>query len=387
MELLISDLDPSQSLASPLGVEAPSVEFELDELLNHDSPLMDDWLAGTQGALVGDGSNCRSLPPSSDGPLSGKIPSPSAYYVNNSKIESAATGQSSKASNGTHSSNTLEVQHVDSFASHAPATLLRIQPSKPGRKKTHKSRPKDKLESLQKQLDDIMAQVQQLTLVNEQLHCKNEVLTSLLECSDEVGLLTACATRQLEACIRDPAGPHPPVIQTMHSLTPQSWLACYNGTLVEMSRCLMSCGGPNQVASEEAAKQLATVCKVDLLLHIQYAIALRREVFFEVQRITYEQFTHKHREVRPPASRLQPLFPPHLPPSCIAACCQWWWCCSFCGRGSGQRQTSRAVADGGPLLRPPQKATQGRLPPLMLVVASCYGSPNHPHPQLSSGRG
>jgi hypothetical protein len=303
MALLFSDLDPAQLLASPLRPEAPSVDFQLDEFFNYEGLMMDDWLAGSQDALPVDGSMCHSLPLSSDGAPSGSIPSTSGYYVENLKYENAGTGESNNGSDGTHSSDALNVQDVDSFGSHAPATLLPGKPSKLSSTKKRKIRPKDKLESLQKQLDDIMVQVQQLTLVNERLHCKNDVLTSLLECSDEVDLISASAPRELEACIRDPAGPHLPVIRTMHSLTPQSWLAFYNGKLTEISRWLISCGDLDQLASEDAVRKLTTVCK-DLLLHLEYAFTLRRDVMFEVKRITYEQFAHKHREVRQPPRRI-----------------------------------------------------------------------------------
>jgi hypothetical protein len=295
--LLFSDLDPAQLLASPLRPEAPSVDFQLDEFFNYDGLMMDDWLAGGPDALPVDGSMCHSLPLSSDGPPSDSIPSTSGYYVEKLKIENTGTGESNNGSDGTHSSDALNVQDVNSFGSHAPVTLLPSKPSKPSSTKKRKIRPKDKLDSLQKQLDDIMAQVQQLTLVNEQLHCKNDVLTSLLECSDEVELISACAPRQLEACIRDPAGPHLPVIRTMQSLTPQSWMAFYSSKLAEMSRCLISCGDADQLATDEAVRKLDAICK-DLLLHLEYAITLRREVVFEAKRITYEQFAHKHREVR-----------------------------------------------------------------------------------------
>jgi hypothetical protein len=330
MALLFPEVDLAQLLASPMRPEAPSVDFKLDDLFNYDGLMMDDWLAASQDARPVDGSICHSLPMSGDGSPSESMPSPSGYYVDNVKVENAGTGESNNGSDGTHSSDTLNVQDVDSFGSHAPSTLLPGKLNDPSSTKKRKIRPKDKLESLQKQLDDVLAQVQQLTLVNERLHCKNDVLTSLLDCSDEVELISASAPKELEACIRDPSGTHLPVVRTMQSLTTQSWLAFYNGKLAEISRGLIGCSGPDQVASAEAVTKLSAVCK-DLFLHIEYAMNLRRDVMCEAKRITYEQFAHKHREVSPPPSRrppplvLQPRrrhFSPALPEA-WRGCCPW----------------------------------------------------------------
>jgi hypothetical protein len=325
MAFAFSDLGPAQ--LSPPRPEAPFVDFELEDLLHYDGLVMEDWLVGSQDPLPVDGSKRHLLPQSSDGPPSGSVPA-----VDNRddsfKIENAGRGHSNNSRNATRTSDALTVQDVNSFGSQAPATLLPSKPSsKPSSTKKRKARPKDKLEALQKQLDDVMAQVQQLTLVNERLHCKNDVLTSLLECSDEVEHMSAAASRQFKACVQDPAGPHAPVIRTMHNLTPQSWLAFYHSKLAEMSHWLLRCCDADQAASGGAAKKLATLWK-ELCVHIQYAITLRRDVFFHVQHTTYQQFAHQHREVRLPARRSVLLSFRIFHPPAAAACCQLW-CCSL----------------------------------------------------------
>jgi chemotaxis protein histidine kinase CheA len=187
-----------------------------------------------------------------------------------------------------------------------PAASTPSAPIAKPRAKRNKVRPKDTLDMLQKHLDDITAQVSELSVTNEQLQKKNRVLDQMV---DAVGYFEGLAARACEEVARHNRDPSQPLQGGVRckDWTAAQFLAFYRSRVASSSKWLLAADG--QITPDVNAQLVAVNNEIlDMVYHLCYfQPAIMPSVKAEVLKDWGSSTTS---EVARPACT--------LPPACLA---------------------------------------------------------------------